>query len=74
MISIDDVVAQFLNAVGAGPVAEREEEKPGWEDSGRAAEGLHATSVLRKRRLKMNKHKYKKLRKRTRALRKKIGK
>ncbi|CAM0142245.1 hypothetical protein VKS41_002273 [Umbelopsis sp. WA50703] len=35
---------------------------------------LYATSVLRKRKLKMNKHKHKKLMKRTRALRKRIGK
>lgn len=35
---------------------------------------MHATSVLRKRKLKMNKHKHKKLMKRTRALRKRIGK
>jgi hypothetical protein len=35
---------------------------------------LYMTSVLRKRRVKMRKHKYKKLRKRTRALRKKLGK
>ncbi|KAG0288556.1 hypothetical protein BGZ98_004213 [Dissophora globulifera] len=35
---------------------------------------MHLTSVLRKRRIKMRKHKYKKLRKRTRALRKKLGK
>ncbi|KAG0050318.1 hypothetical protein BGZ83_004899 [Gryganskiella cystojenkinii] len=35
---------------------------------------LHVTSVLRKRRIKMRKHKYQKLRKRTRALRKKLGK
>ncbi|KAG0242597.1 hypothetical protein BGX31_000191 [Mortierella sp. GBA43] len=35
---------------------------------------MYMTSVLRKRRLKMKKHKYKKLRKRTRALRKKLGK
>ncbi|KAG0254338.1 hypothetical protein BGZ95_006071 [Linnemannia exigua] len=35
---------------------------------------MHMTSVLRKRRIKMRKHKYKKLRKRTRALRKKLGK
>ncbi|KAG0235564.1 hypothetical protein BGW42_005003 [Actinomortierella wolfii] len=35
---------------------------------------LHMTSVMRKRRIKMKKHKYKKLRKRTRALRKKLGK
>ncbi|CAO3699354.1 hypothetical protein G6F70_000007 [Rhizopus microsporus] len=37
-------------------------------------EQLELTSVLRKRRLKMNKHKHKKLRKRTRALRKRLGK
>ncbi|KAI8983875.1 hypothetical protein BDB01DRAFT_896989 [Pilobolus umbonatus] len=37
-------------------------------------EEMSLTSVLRKRRLKMNKHKHKKLRKRTRALRKKLGK
>ncbi|KAI7894078.1 uncharacterized protein EV154DRAFT_499311 [Mucor mucedo] len=37
-------------------------------------EELELTSVLRKRRLKMNKHKHKKLMKRTRALRKKLGK
>ncbi|KAI8136757.1 hypothetical protein BJV82DRAFT_661757 [Fennellomyces sp. T-0311] len=37
-------------------------------------EGMHMTSILRKRRLKMNKHKHKKLRKRTRALRKRLGK
>ncbi|ORY98950.1 hypothetical protein BCR43DRAFT_488468 [Syncephalastrum racemosum] len=37
-------------------------------------EGFQLTSILRKRRLKMNKHKHKKLRKRTRALRKKLGK
>ncbi|KAF9912109.1 hypothetical protein EC991_001055 [Linnemannia zychae] len=36
--------------------------------------GMYMTSVLRKRRIKMRKHKYKKLRKRTRALRKKLGK
>ncbi|KAI9295878.1 hypothetical protein K502DRAFT_364598 [Neoconidiobolus thromboides FSU 785] len=36
--------------------------------------GYYTTSVLRKRRLKMNKHKYKKLRKRTRALRKRLNK
>ncbi|KAF9576149.1 hypothetical protein EC968_010272 [Mortierella alpina] len=35
---------------------------------------MHLTSVLRKRKIKMRKHKYKKLRKRTRALRKKLGK
>jgi len=35
---------------------------------------MYLTSVLRKRRIKMKKHKYKKLRKRTRALRKKLGK
>ncbi|KAF9379776.1 hypothetical protein CPC16_010617 [Podila verticillata] len=35
---------------------------------------MYMTSVLRKRRIKMRKHKYKKLRKRTRALRKKLGK
>ncbi|GJJ75335.1 aurora kinase A-interacting protein [Entomortierella parvispora] len=35
---------------------------------------LYATSVLRKRKIKMRKHKYQKLRKRTRALRKKLGK
>ncbi|KAF9347432.1 hypothetical protein BGX26_001075 [Mortierella sp. AD094] len=35
---------------------------------------MYLTSVLRKRRIKMRKHKYKKLRKRTRALRKKLGK
>ncbi|ORZ11705.1 hypothetical protein BCR41DRAFT_356792 [Lobosporangium transversale] len=34
---------------------------------------MHMTSVLRKRRIKMRKHKYKKLRKRTRALRKKLA-
>ncbi|KAI9310138.1 hypothetical protein BX666DRAFT_2011290 [Dichotomocladium elegans] len=39
-----------------------------------AEEGFQMTSVLRKRRLKMNKHKHKKLRKRTRALRKRLGK
>jgi Mitochondrial domain of unknown function (DUF1713) len=37
-------------------------------------QAMHATSVLRKRKLKMNKHKHKKLMKRTRALRKRIGK
>jgi hypothetical protein len=37
-------------------------------------EQFELTSVLRKRRLKMNKHKHKKLRKRTRALRKRLGK
>ncbi|KAL1936369.1 hypothetical protein VTP01DRAFT_503 [Rhizomucor pusillus] len=36
--------------------------------------GMQLTSILRKRRLKMNKHKHKKLRKRTRALRRKLGK
>ncbi|KAL1921372.1 mitochondrial 37S ribosomal protein mS38 [Calcarisporiella thermophila] len=35
---------------------------------------MEVTSVRRKRRLKMNKHKYRKLRKRTRALRKRLGK
>ncbi|KAG0261006.1 hypothetical protein DFQ27_003223 [Actinomortierella ambigua] len=35
---------------------------------------MQMTSVMRKRRIKMKKHKYKKLRKRTRALRKKLGK
>ncbi|KAI9494688.1 hypothetical protein BDB00DRAFT_817861 [Zychaea mexicana] len=35
---------------------------------------MYMTSILRKRRLKMNKHKHKKLRKRTRALRKRLGK
>ncbi|CDS12987.1 hypothetical protein LRAMOSA05171 [Lichtheimia ramosa] len=39
-----------------------------------AQEGFQMTSILRKRRLKMNKHKHKKLRKRTRALRKRLGK
>ncbi|RKP11779.1 hypothetical protein BJ684DRAFT_21644 [Piptocephalis cylindrospora] len=39
-----------------------------------SAPEIQATSVLRKRKLKMNKHKYKKLRKRTRALRRKLGK
>lgn len=42
--------------------------------SSKVVEELELTSVLRKRRLKMNKHKHKKLRKRTRALRKKLGK
>ncbi|KAI8647363.1 hypothetical protein BD408DRAFT_408437 [Parasitella parasitica] len=42
--------------------------------SNKVVEELELTSVLRKRRLKMNKHKHKKLRKRTRALRKKLGK
>ncbi|ORX91293.1 hypothetical protein K493DRAFT_339441 [Basidiobolus meristosporus CBS 931.73] len=37
-------------------------------------ETLLMTSILRKRKLKMNKHKYKKLRKNTRALRKRLGK
>ncbi|KAI8973529.1 hypothetical protein BDF20DRAFT_837466 [Mycotypha africana] len=37
-------------------------------------EEMHLISTLRRRRLKMNKHKYKKLRKRTRALRRKLGK
>ncbi|KAL0090636.1 hypothetical protein J3Q64DRAFT_1706435 [Phycomyces blakesleeanus] len=37
-------------------------------------ETFELTSVLRKRRLKMNKHKHKKLLKRTRALRKRLGK
>ncbi|KAI8387452.1 hypothetical protein BD560DRAFT_419914 [Blakeslea trispora] len=40
----------------------------------KTTETFELTSVLRKRRLKMNKHKHKKLRKRTRALRKKLGK
>lgn len=40
----------------------------------RQNEAMEATSVLRKRKLKMNKHKHKKLMKRTRALRKRIGK
>ncbi|KAI9362750.1 hypothetical protein BD770DRAFT_315999, partial [Pilaira anomala] len=40
----------------------------------KVVEELELTSVLRKRRLKMNKHKHKKLMKRTRALRKKLGK
>ncbi|KGR05815.1 hypothetical protein MG5_04325 [Candida albicans P57072] len=35
---------------------------------------MHALSVLRKRRLKMKKHKYKKRRKAQRALRKRLGK
>lgn len=35
---------------------------------------IYATSVLRKRRAKMNKHKYEKFRKRTRALRKRLNK
>jgi hypothetical protein len=35
---------------------------------------LYATSIRRKRKLKMNKHKRRKLRKRTRALRKRLGK
>ncbi|KAG0257829.1 hypothetical protein BG011_003725 [Mortierella polycephala] len=39
-----------------------------------ASNAMHLTSVLRKRRIKMRKHKYQKLRKRTRALRKKLGK
>ncbi|KAJ2004379.1 hypothetical protein GGI02_001913 [Coemansia sp. RSA 2322] len=38
------------------------------------AEGYRMTSVRRKRATKMNKHKHKKLRKRTRALRKRLGK
>ncbi|KAK9765989.1 hypothetical protein K7432_005250 [Basidiobolus ranarum] len=37
-------------------------------------ETMLMTSILRKRKLKMNKHKYKKLRKNTRALRKRLGK
>ncbi|KAK9763568.1 hypothetical protein K7432_009635 [Basidiobolus ranarum] len=37
-------------------------------------ETIMMTSILRKRKLKMNKHKYKKLRKNTRALRKRLGK
>ncbi|KAI8335931.1 hypothetical protein BC941DRAFT_453655 [Chlamydoabsidia padenii] len=50
------------------PIVQRPIESPLVE------EGMQLTSVLRKRRLKMNKHKHKKLRKRTRALRKRLGK
>ncbi|KAG2188912.1 hypothetical protein INT44_004052 [Umbelopsis vinacea] len=55
-----DQIVDYLNMV---------QEKMKKED-----EAMHATSVLRKRKLKMNKHKHKKLMKRTRALRKRIGK
>ena len=36
--------------------------------------GVYCTNIKQKKRLKMNKHKHKKLRKRQRALRKKLGK
>ncbi|KAI9486362.1 MAG: hypothetical protein EXX96DRAFT_548762 [Benjaminiella poitrasii] len=49
-------------------------QQPMISPSKQIVETLELTSVLRKRRLKMNKHKHKKLRKRTRALRKKLGK
>lgn len=55
-----DQIIDYLNMV---------QEKMKRED-----EAMEATSVLRKRKLKMNKHKHKKLMKRTRALRKRIGK
>ncbi|PIA13098.1 hypothetical protein COEREDRAFT_83725 [Coemansia reversa NRRL 1564] len=42
--------------------------------SGNVDGGLQMSSVLRKRKTKMNKHKHRKLRKRTRALRKRLGK
>ncbi|KAI5967908.1 THI80 [Candida margitis] len=43
-------------------------------DAGDSSNTMHADSVLRKRRLKMKKHKYKKRRKAQRALRKRLGK
>ncbi|CAO3677885.1 unnamed protein product [Umbelopsis ramanniana] len=55
-----DQIVDYLNMI---------QEKMKKED-----EAMHVTSVLRKRKLKMNKHKHKKLMKRTRALRKRIGK
>ncbi|KAJ1931432.1 hypothetical protein FBU59_006712 [Linderina macrospora] len=67
---VNDFVEEFFDTIVAGggiqeiaePVAEE------------AAEGYQMTSVLRKRKSKMNKHKHRKLRKRTRALRKRLGK
>lgn len=43
-------------------------------DAGESNNEMYADSVLRKRRLKMKKHKYKKRRKAQRALRKRLGK
>jgi len=49
------------------------EEMPSTGEQGNAA-GLALSSVVKKRRMKMNKHKHRKLRKKTRFLRKKLGK
>ncbi|CAI2172398.1 8186_t:CDS:2 [Funneliformis geosporum] len=45
-----------------------------FEERKKREKTLYLTNILQKRRLKMNKHKHKKLRKRTRALRKRLGK
>ncbi|KAJ1948184.1 hypothetical protein EC988_005275 [Linderina pennispora] len=66
----EEFVGEFFDTIVAGNEA-REISEPVAEQ---AAEGYQMTSVLRKRKSKMNKHKHRKLRKRTRALRKRLGK
>ncbi|KAF9946721.1 hypothetical protein BGZ72_011199 [Mortierella alpina] len=64
------------NMDGVSPIQQQIESTPlqSIMDNLEDVNAMHMTSVLRKRKIKMRKHKYKKLRKRTRALRKKLGK
>ncbi|KAF9929317.1 hypothetical protein BGZ67_006394 [Mortierella alpina] len=64
------------NMDGVSPIQQQIESTPlkSIMDNLEETNAMHMTSVLRKRKIKMRKHKYKKLRKRTRALRKKLGK
>ncbi|KAF8948085.1 hypothetical protein BGZ47_006493 [Haplosporangium gracile] len=65
------VAAGNMDGIDEGSITANSILDPMLQDGSNA---MHMTSVLRKRRIKMRKHKYKKLRKRTRALRKKLGK
>ncbi|KAF9146843.1 hypothetical protein BG015_011484 [Linnemannia schmuckeri] len=65
------IAAGNMDGIDEGSITANSILDPVLQDGSNA---MHMTSVLRKRRIKMRKHKYKKLRKRTRALRKKLGK
>ncbi|KAF8921704.1 hypothetical protein BGZ58_003992, partial [Dissophora ornata] len=67
--NVEQAVQDFFRQIGGNQPTDRMV-----MDEMEEMEGMQMTSVLRKRRIKMRKHKYKKLRKRTRALRKKLGK
>ncbi|KAJ2365888.1 hypothetical protein H4S02_010584 [Coemansia sp. RSA 2611] len=76
-----DFVDEFFETILNRPVVRREKKMSRWmaNEMVDPVDGIHGesyqlTSVKRKRATKMNKHKHRKLRKRTRALRKRLGK